>query len=371
MIRREISNRRFQIDALDGLRGFAALIVVLSHTSNLNMYFFPFLDLRGIGKSGVYLFFLLSSFLLTLPLIQYGKKILTYSVMSAYWQRRFFRIYPLYTCYLLVALVSSWLTTRIFGVSFGQPFDLDLAGFMRHLFLQESKGLTWSIAVEFKFYFVLPVLVLVSTFVRSKGILAAQIFFIFLLLLSQLIFPQSQAVVNDSRLLPYLPVFIFGVAIAFIQDHIQGAGFESEYSKKLLHWLGFVGVGGVVIMTPLVYSLFCEQVASSYFHKQFILYSLFWSLVMLSAINVKGVIQNFFSCPLLRFYGAISFSLYLLHPIFIIAALYSGWNGYFNAWFVLVASTTAAFVSFRYLEYPISKLRFDAFPGKCFRFLMK
>ncbi|MCY1298635.1 hypothetical protein D9M70_481290 [compost metagenome] len=57
MIGREISDKSFQIDALDGLRGLAALIVVLSHTSNLSMFFFPLLDFRGIGKSGVYLFF--------------------------------------------------------------------------------------------------------------------------------------------------------------------------------------------------------------------------------------------------------------------------------------------------------------------------
>src|SRR5262245_2640690 len=97
MIHREISDKRFQMDSLDGLRGFAALIVVFSHTSNKGWFLAPFLDLRGIGKSGVILFFLLSSFLLTLPLLRNGKEVLSRPVMSHYWQRRFFRIYPLYT----------------------------------------------------------------------------------------------------------------------------------------------------------------------------------------------------------------------------------------------------------------------------------
>ena len=99
MIYREISDEKFQMDSLDGLRGFAALIVVFSHTSNAGMFFIPLLDLRGVGKSGVFLFFLLSSFLLTLPLLRKKKEVLSLSVMSHYWQRRFFRIYPLYTLY--------------------------------------------------------------------------------------------------------------------------------------------------------------------------------------------------------------------------------------------------------------------------------
>jgi len=107
MMHREISDKKYQMDSLDGLRGCAALIVVCSHTSNSGMFFLPFLDLRGIGKSGVFLFFLLSSFLLTLPLLRKGKEVLSFSVMSHYWQRRFFRIYPLYTIYLLMGVISS------------------------------------------------------------------------------------------------------------------------------------------------------------------------------------------------------------------------------------------------------------------------
>ena len=43
-----------QLDALDGLRGLAVLVVVASHLSNSEMHVLPALSLSGIGKSGVY-----------------------------------------------------------------------------------------------------------------------------------------------------------------------------------------------------------------------------------------------------------------------------------------------------------------------------
>lgn len=210
MIHREISDIKFQVDSLDGLRGFAALLVLFSHASYLGMTAFPGLDLRGIEKSGVYLFFLLSSFLLTMPLLRKGKEILTIPVMSHYWQRRFFRIYPLYTVYLLAAVFSSWGYSFFGGITkAGIPFSLDLQGFASHLLLQQGKSVTWSIAVEFKFYFVLPFFVFAITYIQNYGQRVTIFFFLCFFILSQLIFPQQQTLTNDIRLLPYLPIFYF------------------------------------------------------------------------------------------------------------------------------------------------------------------
>jgi peptidoglycan/LPS O-acetylase OafA/YrhL len=358
MINREISDKKFQMDSLDGLRGFAALIVVFSHTSNAGMFFIPFLDLRGIGKSGVFLFFLLSSFLLTLPLLKKGREVLSFSVMSHYWQRRFFRIYPLYTIYLLLAAASTWVIVTLFGKSgVGIPFALDWYGFLNHLILQEGKGVTWSIAVEFKFYFILPIFVFGIVLIRNYGHGALLFLFFILLLLSQLVLPQSESTTNDARLLPYMPIFIIGIFLAVLQDYINTRKNKPKYITLLLRCMGYVGLGGVVFMTPLVFSMFGDNVPSNFFHKQFILYSVFWSLVILSAVNVEGLIKRFFTLKFLRFYGAVSFSLYLFHVIFIGAFNRIELNGYISAWGVLFGSTVAAYISFRLLESPVSKYK--------------
>ena len=358
MIHREISDRKFQIDALDGLRGFAVLIVVFSHTSNVNMFFFPFLDLSGTGKSGVILFFLLSSFLLTLPMLDKGKKIFTFPAMSLYWQRRIFRIYPLYTLYLLLALITTWLIAEFLAKNdTGIPFSLDWLGFFNHIILQEGKGVTWSIAVEFKFYFILPILAFSIFFVRSYGLWATSLFFLTLLMLSQIISPQNESLQNDARLLPYMPIFLIGMFLALIQNDTNLKTTYTRNLKKIYKYLGYIGLVGIVFMTPLAFSIFNDSIPNDYFNKQFILYSLFWSFVIMSAVNVRGLIQWIFTLSILRFYGALSFSLYLFHMIFIFAFQQIDLNPYISAWLVLITSTVCAYISFKVLEEPISKYK--------------
>jgi len=322
------------------------------------MYFAPFLDLRGIGKSGIFMFFLLSSFLLTLPMLGKRKEIFTLPVMSHYWQRRFFRIYPLYTLYLLMAVASTWLmASRLGRVGEGIPFSLDWRDFFNHMTLQEGKGVTWSIAVEFKFYFILPFVVFAFASVRSRGLRITVLFSVLLLLLFHVISPASGSATSDPRLLPYMPIFIIGVLLAVMQHDINRKLPYAEHVKRACRYLGYVGVVGIVVMTPLVFSRLVNSIPSDHFHKQFILYSLLWSFVLLSAVNVRGVLQRFFSLPILRFYGALSFSLYLFHPIFIRLVQSLEANRYLGAWLVLLASTVSSYVSFRLLEGPVSKFK--------------
>ncbi|MGQ8365235.1 acyltransferase family protein [Glaciecola sp. 1036] len=358
MIHREISDKKYQMDSLDGLRGLAALIVVMSHTSNAGMFYLPFLDLRGTGKSGVFLFFLLSSFLLTLPLLKKGKQIFTFANMSHYWQRRFFRIYPLYTIYLLLAVFSTIAIGMFLGrEDAGVPFSLDWFGFLKHLALMEGKGVTWSIAVEFKFYFTLPFFVFAIVLVRPYGAPALIAMFLLLMVLSQLISPQDESLRNDARLLPYMPIFIIGMFLAVLQDYINNS--SNKHISTVCRYLGYVGLIGVVCMTPLVFSLFGERVENNYFHKQFILYAIFWSLVLLSSVNYDGMLKKFFTMPILRFFGALSFSLYLFHPIFINTLRKTELNGYLSAWLVLLGATCAAYISFKLFEGPISKFKLE------------
>jgi peptidoglycan/LPS O-acetylase OafA/YrhL len=59
-----------RIPALDGLRGIAILLVLLGHSSLCGMYLFPGLDLSHLGTYGVYLFFVLSAYLLDYQIIK-------------------------------------------------------------------------------------------------------------------------------------------------------------------------------------------------------------------------------------------------------------------------------------------------------------
>src|SRR5690348_11870329 len=96
------------LDALDGLRGIAVLIVIASHLSNAGMGLLP-VSMGGTGKSGVYLFYVLSAFLLVrLMLLRgardgYGNR----RMWADYALRRVLRIWPLF----LVVLLLSWALT--------------------------------------------------------------------------------------------------------------------------------------------------------------------------------------------------------------------------------------------------------------------
>jgi peptidoglycan/LPS O-acetylase OafA/YrhL len=278
--------------------------------------------------------------------------------MSHYWQRRFFRIYPLYTLYLLLGVISTLIFNAKLGeAGIGMPFGLDWHSFFSHFTLQEGKGVTWSIAVEFKFYFILPVLVLVIFYVRAFGPLATLILFLFLMLLSQLISPQSESTADTAQLLPYMPIFIIGMFLAVIQEYINNNTVQTKLVTTICRYFGYVGVVGVIIMTPFVFSLFGARVPNDHFHKQFILYALFWSFILISSVNVQGLIQSLFTLPIFRFFGTLSFSIYLFHPIFIGAVNLFQMNVYISAWLVLLASTGSAYISFRLLEEPFSKYK--------------
>lgn len=95
--------RAAHVHVLDGLRGLAVLIVIGSHLSNAG--WLPFPNLSGIGKSGVYLFFVLSAYLLTRAILgRSARELASARYWANYALRRILRIWPLY----LVILLASW-----------------------------------------------------------------------------------------------------------------------------------------------------------------------------------------------------------------------------------------------------------------------
>ena len=94
------------IQALDGLRGFAVLVVFLDHASvYLQPFGNPMLDwvrrACSTGWFGVDLFFVLSGFLITTILLEArGAE----NFYKTFYARRFLRLAPLYYSVLIVAL---------------------------------------------------------------------------------------------------------------------------------------------------------------------------------------------------------------------------------------------------------------------------
>lgn len=160
-----------RVEALDGLRGMAVLMVVAMHA----MFFgvplpgvpplsqdSAYVRLVGLGWSGVDVFFVLSGFLITGILVQ-SKDAPHY--LRNFYARRVLRIFPLY--YVVLALLlwglqrppttpgetaAYLLYVQNFVHAFGGDAQPDIA-----------RDVTWSLAIEEQFYLVWPTVVLFAS----------------------------------------------------------------------------------------------------------------------------------------------------------------------------------------------------------------
>ena len=151
---------------LDTLRAFAVLLVVWHH------WFGP--RELGLGPMGVWIFFVISGFLITRILL--SSKGATprenRSALVRFYVRRFLRIFPLYYFVLLVALFTSaaFRADWRWYVSYLQNFLMMRASEEAHLFGVHF----WTLAVEEQFYLCWPWIVLfVPRFVLGPVIAGA------------------------------------------------------------------------------------------------------------------------------------------------------------------------------------------------------
>lgn len=351
----------FQFDSLDGLRGIAVLIVFFAHTANVGVPMVPSVDFSGIGKSGVFLFFLLSAFLLTSALIKVGRRVFELKQLLHYFNRRFFRIYPLYFLYLLLALLTTAIVWKVVHAKapMGIPFQLTGEEFIQQLLLQQGKGVTWSIVVEFHYYFLLPVVAAVYSVLLRNRVMPCTIVTVAAILASQYWWPAPDYRVNDPRLGFYLPVFFIGSLLAVIHMRWQGLEVRNDQRiRTLIDVLGCAALLAVCVMTPSVLSWISgKTLPIDYFHKSFVTFALLWSLVLFACIHGNKVLRSLFEAPVLRFFGFVSYSVYLIHMIVIDVTLRLVPNAPLLGWIMLAVTAGLSWMSWTWIEKPASALR--------------
>jgi peptidoglycan/LPS O-acetylase OafA/YrhL len=151
---------RERLSYIDGLRGLAALMVFMIHSGSpairsLGKYGNLIVD---HGRYGVSVFFVVSAYTLCLSVAPVFDGEAT--SWAAYFIRRFFRIAPLYWLVLALVLVLGLSETQHDNIV---PSALAHFSFANMIFPQYGNdliGVEWSIAVEFAFYILLPVLAL-------------------------------------------------------------------------------------------------------------------------------------------------------------------------------------------------------------------
>lgn len=350
---------------LDALRGLAAVSVLLYHVLALNwpalqegvylkpaesalanaMIFSP-LHVFWLGAEAVWLFFVLSGFVLTKASMRPGFS------WSAYYPSRLVRLYGP----VLLAIVFAWLTYVLIphvvepgdapSIA-GLPTGYALGDILRDATLlggtSTSIGVLWSLQWEVVFSLALPAyLVLVRRFALPATIIAVVACLV--------------GWTMSDQVMSFLPMFFFGALVA-------------QYWSQICHAFRFLRRGGwashlagaafVVLAVCAMTSFFLigTWVSSSGMSVRAVTLPLVMAGIVL--LIITGVnwppLSWALSTRLLVFLGTISFSLYLVHRPIMIAAAFMFGVGAIPAVLTVAASIASAIVFYFAAERPIHR----------------
>jgi peptidoglycan/LPS O-acetylase OafA/YrhL len=131
---------------LDGIRGFAIIIIIFHHFNYINMQYF-----EGRGFLGVDIFFALSGFLITQILLSYREKGIK---LRKFYLRRVARLYPI----LLVSVVGLTFFMRNDPAFADRGPSIASILYIKNFFSWGGVfGPMWSLSAEEQFYLIFPV----------------------------------------------------------------------------------------------------------------------------------------------------------------------------------------------------------------------
>ena len=343
------------IEAIDSLRGIAALMVFVYHFSVVTNpapavpeWLFP---LTLTASSGVTLFFIISAFTLCLSMCvrRSGEDLAT----TSYYIRRYFRIAPLFYFWIGIILAIDWLANNKTHYA-GEIIKSAL--FILNLYPGEEAGFipnSWTLGVEFIFYLIFPLVFKVSrNLLLLSAILAASII-ISCLWHEMLLYGIPDLKVAEEfywmSFIHNLPSFIIGVFIY----NLYWRGCLAALEK---HAIGHL----LVLIWALLYYCFSYQILSIGNIDKAIAGAVLHGLLV---IGLLTSMNRAFINKVTGLMGRISYSLYLIHvPVINIVSTHLVLiNSHFDslewAYFVsllmtLIICTALSFLTFKYIERP-------------------
>ncbi|HEX4872519.1 MAG TPA: acyltransferase [Nevskiaceae bacterium] len=311
--------------AVDGLRGIAALGVVLFHLHPAPLFWL---------WSMVDLFFIISGLVITAQLLRVSR--LDGATLRIFWVRRALRIFPLYYALLLFTLAVGLLLHRL-GLE-GPPYGEGLWKYF--VFLQFSElyvpGMdareadllrffipSWSIAVEEQYYLVWPLL-LIALQRRPQALVIVS-----LLLIAIGIGARAGAVY------PYvLPARLDGLAMGsllavWLDQRRTAAPPHPALQRRVVQ--GLVLLGGLLLVLPYLWLGYVERQVLTLTDGAVVIsvtgFVLIYGLLIHSVIGppggrlARGLARGLASAPLV-WLGGLSYALYLSHTP--LRGLYNG-----------------------------------------------
>ena len=267
-----------RISYIDGLRAVAVLSVLVFHAAKYSAVASappsPMLSLVQSGAHGVDLFFVLSGFCLSYPVLRRLRNGTAVFDVARFAAKRIVRILPPYYAAIVVILIG----TGGFAVGdvFRQVFFLDRS-------VHWLNGSFWTLAIEFRWYFIFPAALWLWT--QSRRAFAAVV----------LIAPATVVLMNAAGAdAVYLPGFMLGIAAAAISIEKNGVA-------------RFALPASIVLFVLAVLT----NVQSWGYHA-----SLMWqfeAFALVVCAGVNALVRRVLSLRVLVAIGGWSYGIYLVH----------------------------------------------------------
>lgn len=361
-----IKEDRVYFYGLDELRAIAALLVYFHHVELfkiraglsplLGNYFFNSFTL-SIGHNAVIAFFVLSGFLITYLLLKEKELTGTIKIIDFYY-RRIYRIWPLYFLVIFIGFVgmpllnfSGYFVSQKYYTGLINNIDYSILPFfvlfLSNFALKYFKPIagasqSWSVSVEEQFYLIWPNVV---KYIKSIKHLIVLIVILLIIKVWGVQFIVSRYGTNP---------FLHGVEVVSIEYMFVGA-----LAAIFLYWdktkeitLKIMGNSYLFALTVIALGL------ELYFFKIPILLAFTFAALILH-VSIKKVEIKF-----LKYFGKISFGIYMLHPLALYVVFPLAFNFKSNFAFSLVffvlsfiLTIVLATLSYKYFEQPILKFK--------------
>ena len=347
------------VPALDGVRGYAVLIVMISHVHVL----IPKDDVTGLGPLdawinggylGVDIFFVLSGFLITALLLQENDRN-GQVFFGRFYGRRALRLLPALYFMLLCHATYTLLTDQPWGPE-RESIKAAVLYYFNWLIVTDLNDVVaglnhlWSLAVEEQFYVIWPaVLVGLLTLGRKAviaGVIAGGIV---------LVAVHRTRLWEDGTTWLELVVrtdtradgLLIGALLAFLWRY----GLTPRRGVDIAAWLA---LGGLVVYQCTVdaNSGFAQTIGTT-------LFATLVAVILLAILQGTWAPVRVIGHPWLRAVGVVSYGLYLWHfPVFYAVARYGGtWNEVVRAAVGLALAAAFTLLSWYGLERPLQPVR--------------
>ncbi|WP_196887008.1 acyltransferase family protein [Aureivirga sp. CE67] len=295
-----------KIPNLDVLRFFLASFVVLQHLpklcKNQNLPYFDGLPILNRGVDSVYVFFVLSGFLIIKSI--YEEKSKSFFSIKNFYVRRILRIFPVYYFVMIFGLIFYNLILPLIGIPFEITYSIPVGLAMMVFFLPnvfsimyEPGGILqvlWSLGIEEQFYLlVAPLMYLLplKKILKTLIILASIYFIIFHL-----------PALDFLRKYEFMYFFLFfGGIVAILEE------------KKKLEFFKKSRIFAFTMISLTVLYFFTDL----FLFKTLFLKNLFTGIVFTFFVFVLGYGNVGFKIKnkMLNYLGKISYGIYMYHVI--------------------------------------------------------